>query len=397
MTITIHRGTHQIGGCVTDIRTEHTRILIDAGSELPGIDGSIAEETLVIPGVTEGEIDCDAVFFTHSHGDHIGQITRIPDSVPLYMGETAKELALILSRRLDKAGIPGNEKVTAAYERAITFKMAQTINVGDIAVTPYWIDHSAFDAYMFLIEAEGKRILHTGDFRLHGFRGSKTIDMLSRYVGRVDCLICEGTMLSRDTEEVMTERELQTCAKQLLRENKKVFVLCSSMNIDRIAGFIHALDKEDSRPIVCDPFQRDVLQYVEQHHGDKSSLYRFGKLLCNKNHLLHDMIEEQGCLAFIRANRWSQELLNWFDDGLIVYSMWDGYLEKPEIKKLLTGRNYRQLHTSGHATAEAIRSVVDCVKPDLIIPLHTENQEAFCKLFPDKNVERLNDKQKFEY
>ena len=36
MEIIIHRGTHQIGGCVTEIKTKETRIIIDMGTSLPG-------------------------------------------------------------------------------------------------------------------------------------------------------------------------------------------------------------------------------------------------------------------------------------------------------------------------------------------------------------------------
>ena len=55
MEIRIYRGTHQIGGCVTEITSGSTRIFIDFGSELPGPDGEQKEETLSVPGVTEGE------------------------------------------------------------------------------------------------------------------------------------------------------------------------------------------------------------------------------------------------------------------------------------------------------------------------------------------------------
>ena len=34
--ITIYRGSHQIGGCATEIRSEGYRILIDFGANLPG-------------------------------------------------------------------------------------------------------------------------------------------------------------------------------------------------------------------------------------------------------------------------------------------------------------------------------------------------------------------------
>lgn len=46
-----------------------------------------------------------------------------------------------------------------------------SFKVNEVTITPYLVDHSAYGAYMFLIQAEGKRILHTGDFRNHGYKG----------------------------------------------------------------------------------------------------------------------------------------------------------------------------------------------------------------------------------
>ena len=39
MRIVIHRGIDQIGGCITEISTTHTKIVIDLGSNLPGCNG----------------------------------------------------------------------------------------------------------------------------------------------------------------------------------------------------------------------------------------------------------------------------------------------------------------------------------------------------------------------
>ena len=56
----------------------------------------------------------------------------------------------------------------------------------------------------------------------------------------IDVLIIEGTMLSRSGEKVMTEHELGRKAKELIQDNKSVFVFCSSTNIDSIAQFYSA-------------------------------------------------------------------------------------------------------------------------------------------------------------
>ena len=52
--------------------------------------------------------------------------------------------------------------------------------IKEITITPYLIDHSAYGAYMFLIEIEGKRILHTGDFRNHGYKGKLLPNTLNK-------------------------------------------------------------------------------------------------------------------------------------------------------------------------------------------------------------------------
>lgn len=96
--ITIHRGTEQIGGCVTEIKTDKARIFIDFGQELPGT--KTTKENLKIDGLNCADGDCDGVFFTHYHGDHIGMFKEIKENVPLYMGECSREIMLTIYNTL---------------------------------------------------------------------------------------------------------------------------------------------------------------------------------------------------------------------------------------------------------------------------------------------------------
>lgn len=41
----------------------------------------------------------------------------------------------------------------------------------DLVIKPILVDHSAYNSFMFLIEADNKRILYTGDYRNHGYKG----------------------------------------------------------------------------------------------------------------------------------------------------------------------------------------------------------------------------------
>ena len=396
MEIRIYRGTHQIGGCVTEITSGSTRIFIDFGSELPGPDGEQKEETLSVPGVTEGEPRCDGIFFTHTHGDHIGQIDRIHSDIPLWLGGTAKELCLTLNRYLQEHK-HDRQKTIDALERARTFTMGRRVTVGNLTVTPLFVDHSAFDAYMFLIEGEGKRVLHTGDFRGHGFRGKGLLPTLEKYACNVDWIICEGTMLSRNCETVKTEHELQKDEWALMEKYRRVFVVCSSMNIDRIAGFCKAAPT--SRPIICDDYQKRVLNVVQKRHRKYTDLYDFSSVIPYDwdDTKLIQWMQDQGFLCFIRPNYFAEVMLKRYGDGAVIaYSQWEGYLRGPtenkRLTKLLEGRISEPLHTSGHATAETLQEVYNAVKPACgVIPIHSEQPEKFQEILLDANVQLLTD------
>ena len=90
MKIKIHRGSHQIGGSITEIKTESARIIIDIGSELPSADTKKVAN-FEIEGVTAGVPDCDGVFITHYHGDHVGEFEKVLPEVPIYMGKSLRK------------------------------------------------------------------------------------------------------------------------------------------------------------------------------------------------------------------------------------------------------------------------------------------------------------------
>ena len=97
MNIRIHRGTHQIGGCVTEYEYEGWRLFVDYGEQLPGAPKT---EKLQVEGLTYGDLSKSALLITHYHGDHIGRITDLPESLPMYIGKVARDIQLALSNHL---------------------------------------------------------------------------------------------------------------------------------------------------------------------------------------------------------------------------------------------------------------------------------------------------------
>ena len=402
MQIKIYRGTHQIGGCVTEITTANARIIIDMGEDLPSVNNEDIKP-FGIDGVTRGTPNCDAVLITHYHGDHVGMFDEILSDIPIYMGSVAKQIYGTVQQTLKTKLGKGNP------ERVKTFKeyvIGKPLHFGDVKVTPYTVDHSAFDAYMLLIEADGKRILHTGDFRMHGARGSKMPAVFEKYCRNIDVLITEGTMLSRTNEKVLTEHELGIKAEKLLRENKYTFALCSSTNVDTIAEFYNAAIKNKRPFIVCEEdFQAEILKIITQnstspfYNFDRQKVYTYGKNL-------HGLMAERGFFFLGRANHVTQQAIEAFPNSLLIYSMWGGYLDKShpafdEYKKnfvdnaVKNGCRMEYVHTSGHASVDEIREVCRITNAKTVIPIHSEVPELLNEIQISNNIVILQDNESF--
>jgi len=385
MKITIHRGASQIGGCVTEIRTEKARILIDLGSNLPGSDKPDFKPE-EIKTLTDG---VDAIFYTHYHiGFH-----NLVDPAKQYIGEGAKEVLECkynaLARHMeDKSCLEAIQKMKC-YKPEEEFEISD-----DLTIIPYYCSHSAFDSYMFLIKAEEKMILHTGDFRKHGYMGKALIPALKKYIKQVDILITEGTMLSRSSEKVKPEREIQGDIADVLRKNKYVFALTSSTDIDRLASMKEACATAH-RNLLADTYQKGVMDVFTKY--TRSPLYNFNSTfnLSGRNLVKNPKIvwrmKHEGFLLPVRCSgewliRTVMEKYN-DEEPHLIYSMWNGYYkgtEEQQIKEAVTIRslfkpeNIHDIHTSGHADCDTLAEVCRTVYPRLaIIPIHKDEKSDF--------------------
>lgn len=409
MKLTIHRGTNQIGGCITEIESGGYRIFIDFGEQLPGTE---KKELQPIDGLTCGDVSKSALFITHYHGDHIGKICDTVADLPIYVGKTALKIFNCLESRLSHIPDPNesekHKRIVLRIKTINTFKQLQKVKVGEIVITPLLIDHSAFDAYMFIIEADNQRILHTGDFRGHGFRSKGLIPTLKSYAKNIDYIISEGSNILRPNATIQTEQELQKDFEMQFRKNKYNFVLLSSTNIDRIFALYHA-SKNAKRCFVCDSYQTDILKIVSENHKQYTPFYdidydqttssvgRFFDLKRQRqnafsfNGNLKPFLEKNGFCMLIRSTDAFKPLLDEYaksNDSKIYYSMYQGYLDRNKsafnksLYNFLEPYKFEYKHTSGHADLETLKTVFETVKPKCgIIPIHTEAPEKFQELF----------------
>ncbi|MBK5262583.1 MAG: hypothetical protein JJE17_08445 [Peptostreptococcaceae bacterium] len=385
MNIKIHRGENQIGGNIIEIASETTKIVLDAGLELNGKPGDHFD----LPGLFQFK-GYDAIFLSHYHSDHIGLVYQIHPDIPVYMGESSYKI------------VSASDK----YKGVKTFRVEgfmghkQPIQIGDMIVTPFLCDHSAFDSYMILVESGNEKVLYTGDFRSNG---RKPADWLMEQLpAKIDILISEGTSLSRVNRKNITEKELEEKAVDLFKNAEgPIFVLQSSMNIDRIVTMYRA-GKRAGRLMLQDLYLAEITGsigmsipnptgfsdakvFITKYYPPFHLRYRlFSKYGAKK--ISKTQISKTNFLMCVRAS-----MLNYivslskkmsFEGGILVYSFWSGYKEEQGMKAFLAkceslGLKVITLHTSGHADHDTIRALIAHTNPDRIIPVHTENAAWF--------------------
>jgi ribonuclease J len=178
----IVRGSDQIGGSCLELEAAGHRLVIDLGLPLDG-----APHPTSLPAVDLDAPGLSAVVIPHSHPDHYGLLEFLPESVPIYMGEATASI-------LREASF----YTPLGLRRPVNKFLADRtpIGIGPFEVTPYLVDHSAFDAYALLVEADGGRLLYSGDLRLHGRKSKAMKALIATPPPDLDVLVLEGTALS---------------------------------------------------------------------------------------------------------------------------------------------------------------------------------------------------------
>lgn len=412
MNITIHRGLEQIGGCITEICTATSRVFIDLGKNLPGNGEATTPEqdkNMVETLFRNNQKEHTAVVYTHVHEDHIGLFDYAPDGIPQMVGEGAKEIILEKYRLLCEADkLAGNDPETNMRKYAMlkAFKTwprstkPVAFSVGDIRITPYYNCHSIYDSYMFLIEAEGKRIWHMGDYRQHGWMGGKLLKLLKWQATDIDVLITEGTMLSRD-DECIHESMVAEKMAHVMQAFKYVFVLVSATDIERLAS-INLAAKEAHKPLcVCSGYINSTMRIFTGRESKRpGDLFDFKHRYYDEKKPIEPVLKRgfvmcAGVSQLDRVDKLRSQLPE--EETLLIYSSWDGYYkdtaqveQNPGYKKFReTFHNVVDIHTSGHASRQTIKDVIETVHPkEAVIGIHKDIGQTLESLQLSKELEQ---------
>ena len=203
--VCIHRGTQQIGGTCIELSCQGKRILLDLG--LPLDVGEVDPVTLLppIPGLHAADPSLLALVLSHGHADHWGLAPHAGTVSPIVTGAATRRIL-----RAAAAFVPRAVPLGTESDGLPDLEDRKTIYLGPFAITPFLVDHSAFDAYALLIEANGRRLFYSGDIRAHGRKAALFERLVSNPPRPVHAMLLEGSSLGRLNPDQLfsTEREI---------------------------------------------------------------------------------------------------------------------------------------------------------------------------------------------
>jgi ribonuclease J len=397
--VRIHRGAAQVGGTCVELESAGYRILFDLGMPLDAAEGEIP-----LPGVRGllgGDSNLLGVVVSHLHGDHCGLVPYLAPQIPLAMGPIAARILREAEFFTGRPPLP---------EPRWRLRDREPFEIGPFRITPYQVEHSAFDSFALLVEADGRRLFYTGDFRAHGNEREPFARLIRGPPPNVHALLMEGTQIGDGREgEGPGEAELRGVLVHRLREHPGLVIAAwSSQNLDRTRTMYEAA-RAAGRTLVVDLYtatlakaargpgvplpgdaglevfcrRREWIQVKEAEEFGRTRSVHSWRLFPE------DLAPRAGELVLMFRPSMIGELerAGALQGALAIWSMWRGYLEGPAERRMAAtlarhGVNVEVHHVSGHAYVSDLRRLVEAMRPERVIPIHTGDPARYAALFP---------------
>lgn len=397
MRVCIHRGAEAIGGNVVEIEHEGARIVLDAG--LP-LDATLDDEAVpsTMTGLKKRDESLLGIILSHSHPDHYGLMRQVDRTIPVYMGAAT-------SRILSEAAF--FTPMGANLEPAGLLADGRQFQLGPFRITPYLVDHSAFDAYALLVEAGGRKLFYSGDLRGHGRKRGLFERLLRNPPLGVDVLLVEGTRIGEKNSTIRglaSEVEVEESALATIASTSGlVLAMFSPQNVDRLVSIYRAA-RRGGRLLVLDLYGAAVTAAtgatsIPQASWDGVRVYvPYSQRLLVKRTASFERIRAIGSkriyaeelaaaphryvMCFRTSMGRELERAACLGGASAIWSMWPGYLHEnsgKELQRFLGDHSIPLVihHSSGHATAAALARLAHAVAATRVVPIHTTAPEAF--------------------
>ncbi len=383
--ITFLGGVGEIGKNMTAFEYNDEIIVVDAGltfpdDELPGID-------VVIPDITylvNNREKIKAIILTHGHEDHIGALPFVLQQIKAPIYGSRLTLALVENKMKE------HQNVTF---KAISVKPKNVLKIGNFSVEFIKVSHSIAGSLALCITTPAGNVVHTGDFKIDFEPIDGVTTDLQRFgeLGKkgVNLLMCESTNVCKAGFS-MSESNVGRVLEDIFKNHtqNRIFVATFASNIHRLQQILNLAEKYKRKVVFTG---RSMVNITEVG-------LKIGEISCNKENIIDiDKIDKYAdselCIvttgsqgeplsALSRIATGAFKQIKITNNDLVVFSASPIPGNEKRVYTIINSLFQKgadviydelsDVHASGHACQEEIKTIHTLVKPKFFIPVHGE-------------------------
>ncbi len=362
-------------------------ILVDAGLMFP--DDTMLGIDFVIPDfgyLREISHRLRALLLTHGHEDHIGAVSFLLKEIDLPVYGTPLTLGL-LRNRLAEHGLDG-------VARLVSIDRAGRFRIGDFDLETFPVCHSIPGGFGFILRCRDGVFVHTGDFKIdtRPLDGVPTAterlaEMASRE--KVTVLFSDSTNVEREGRSLPEAFVGEALSEIFGGSAGRVIVAMFASNILRIQEAVNAAARNGRRVALCGRSMVGnvgtaiELGYMKLPHPNILLPVEETEILPGREVAVlttGSQGEPRSALTLMALGEHKHIRIREGDTAILSSKFIPGNeraIANVINHLFLAGADVRyekisEIHVSGHASREELRSMVRLLRPEYFIPVHGE-------------------------
>ena len=403
-------GYLEVGRNLTAIRYKDEVVLLDMGVHLENYISYTEDEDVhdvhyedlvkvgAVPDINKIKTwvsEVKAIVVGHGHLDHIGAVPFMAKKFNAPILLTPYSNAVLEQITKDNKIILPN-KIRVLSDNS-SFQISKNITIEFINVT-----HSIPDSVMVAVHTPQGTILYTGDYK---FDPSPTLGKLTnmerlKELKDVKLLIMDSLYSNRSgktTSELDAQKLLEETVLKNVSKGNGLIITTFSSHIARLKSII-ALGKKMKRKVIF--LGRSLSKYTQAAEDiglvrftDDVEVVKFSSQVKKRLAKIQKEGKEKYLIVCtghqaekkaVLSKMLKKEYYNFSKNDVVVFSC-TTIPQEPNIEnrrlleeslQALNVRVYKDIHSSGHASQDDQKQLIDMVKPRFIMPFHCEKEKA---------------------
>ncbi|QNM12157.1 MULTISPECIES: ribonuclease J1 [Bacillota] len=379
-------GLGEVGKNMYCFEHENEILIVDAGVRFPednllGVDYVIPDYGYLVKNNRKRKV----LVITHGHEDHIGGIPFLLKSVDIEAIYAPAFAVALINKKLEERKMLRSVKLIEINDRS-SLKM-NYFTCGFFNTT-----HSIPDSLGILINTPNGRIVTTGDFKFDLTPVGNNADyQVMAYMGQigVDLLLSDSTNSGVEDFSISEKKVAQEILDIMKKTSGRLIVATFASNIYRVSQILEAAVACGRKVIIFGRSMENVvtigrkmgkIKVGEQHF---LSIDQLSTTPANKTCIVCTGSQGEPLAALSRIANGTHRYIKLIPGDTVIFSSspipGNGASVNQVVNKLfraganvLTKSVLTNLHTTGHASQEEQKLMLQLIKPKYFMPVHGE-------------------------